>query len=699
MSAAPQQPGRLYRAQGRYAEAEPLYKRATAIPEKALGPDHPDVGRALNGLACSTQQRPLCRGRAALPARAGDPEKALGPEHPERQTLNNLADTVSLPGRHHAESLCHKGTRHHREGAGPRPSRCRRRAQPPGRAPFPEGLCRGRAALQRPALAIAEKALGPDHPDVGTSLNNLAGLYRAQGRYAEAEPLYQARPRHHREGAGPRPPRRRQLAQQPGRALPGPGPLCRGRAALQAQRSPSREKALGPDHPDVGTLAQQPGRALRAQGRYAEAEPLSKRALAINEKALGPDHPDVGTALNNLAELTGPRAATPRPSRSTSAPRHPREGAGPRPPRCGRSSLNNLAWLYRAQGRYAEAEPLYKRASPSREGAGPDHPDVGTALNNLAGLYFAQRDWARAADFWRRSTRRHRPPRPARHRRCRPGLTGKRKSEAEQLSYQFWGLVKVVHRLARTERGTRRRACCARCSRPRSGRRPRRRRARWRRWRRAGPRAIAALAALVRERQDLVAEWQKRDARAQRCRAQAPDKRDRASRGGQRRPGSPPSTRASPRSTSGWRASFPDYAALARPAAAVGRGGAGPARRRRGAGAVPRHARVEADAGGDLHLGGHQDGRALGALELGTHGARREVAALRCGLDEAEWATPIEGSERCAKRLQAEQIVRRRAPQPLPFDLGSAHALYRALFGQVEDLIKDKHLLIVPSAR
>jgi hypothetical protein len=30
----------LYKYQGRYAEAEPLYNRALAIREKALGPDH-----------------------------------------------------------------------------------------------------------------------------------------------------------------------------------------------------------------------------------------------------------------------------------------------------------------------------------------------------------------------------------------------------------------------------------------------------------------------------------------------------------------------------------------------------------------------------------------------------------------------------------------------------------------------------------
>ena len=81
------------------------------------------------------------------------------------------------------------------------------------------------------------------------------------------------------------------------------------------------------------------------QGRYAEAEPLYKRSLAIREKALGPDHPDVATALNNLAELYTTRAATPRPSRSTS-------------------------------GRWRSEKAL-----------GPDHPDVATSLNNLAALY------------------------------------------------------------------------------------------------------------------------------------------------------------------------------------------------------------------------------------------------------------------------------------------------------------------------
>lgn len=41
------------------------------------------------------------------------------------------------------------------------------------------------------SLAISKKALGPDHPDVAQSLNNLALLYDAQGKYSEAVLLFQ----------------------------------------------------------------------------------------------------------------------------------------------------------------------------------------------------------------------------------------------------------------------------------------------------------------------------------------------------------------------------------------------------------------------------------------------------------------------------------------------------------------------------
>ena len=40
------------------------------------------------------------------------------------------------------------------------------------------------------SVAINERALGPDHPDVAACLNSLALMYEDQGMYALAEPLY-----------------------------------------------------------------------------------------------------------------------------------------------------------------------------------------------------------------------------------------------------------------------------------------------------------------------------------------------------------------------------------------------------------------------------------------------------------------------------------------------------------------------------
>ncbi len=62
-------------------------------------------------------------------------------------------------------------------------------------------------------------------------------------------------------------------------------------------------KALGPDHPDVATTLNNLAVLHEAQGKYAAAEPLYKRALAIEVNALGPAHPTLATTLENMAEL------------------------------------------------------------------------------------------------------------------------------------------------------------------------------------------------------------------------------------------------------------------------------------------------------------------------------------------------------------------------------------------------------------
>ena len=164
------------------------------------------------------------------------------------------------------------------------------------------------------------------------------------------------------------------------------------------------EKAFGPNHREVAASLHNLAELYRTQGRYADAEPLYTRALAIDEKVLGPDHPDVATVLNNLASLyiDQARYADAEPlvkqalaiSEKAFGPDHYDVAA----------TLISLAGLYHKQGRYAEAEPLYKRALAIGEKApGPDHPDVASALSNLALLYDDQGRYAEAEPLYKRA--------------------------------------------------------------------------------------------------------------------------------------------------------------------------------------------------------------------------------------------------------------------------------------------------------
>ncbi|WP_422641108.1 tetratricopeptide repeat protein, partial [Tolypothrix tenuis] len=109
-------------------------------------------------------------------------------------------------------------------------------------------------------LEVTKNLLGESHPDIATSLNNLAELYRSQGRYSEAEPLYV-------------------------------------KALELTQRS------LGELHPSFATSLNNLALLYLSQGRYSEAEPLYVQALELMRRSLGESHPFVATSLNNLAEL------------------------------------------------------------------------------------------------------------------------------------------------------------------------------------------------------------------------------------------------------------------------------------------------------------------------------------------------------------------------------------------------------------
>lgn len=263
-------------AQARLAVAEALYRRALAILEPALGPDHPHVAALLHNLAATLQERGASAEAETLQSRALTiREAALGPTHPEvAKTLSNLALMLQARGAHGE-------------------------AEP----------------LQQRALDIREAAYGPEHPDVANSLNNLAESLRIRDDAAAAEPLYRRALDITETTLGPNHPmaatalNNLALALQMRGAFDAAEPLHRRALAI-------REAALGPEHPDVATSLSNQAALLFECGRSDEAEPLLRRALAIFEAALPAEHPQIGVIRDTLAEM---RRALAHPERREAA--------------------------------------------------------------------------------------------------------------------------------------------------------------------------------------------------------------------------------------------------------------------------------------------------------------------------------------------------------------------------------------------
>ena len=643
----------LYQA-GKHAEALPIAHRALEVAERRFGREHPAVGNALNELALLHKSRgqyseaePLYQRNIAIL------EKVRGADHAELSPpLNNLAELYRAQGRYaEGEPLLKRAIANLEATFGSERLEVAYPINNLGQLYEDQGREAEAEPLYKRSLALREKHLAPDHAAIAVTLNNLSALYRKQHRFAEAEPL-------------------------------------------QIRALAIREKSLGPDHPLVGQSVGNLALIYATQGRDAEAEPLYKRGHAIIEKAMGPNHRDVIVSLSNHAHFLRFRwrAAEAEPlmrramdiAERTLGPDHPLLG----------STLHSLALLSADLGRRANVEPLMQRALAVLEKTlGADHPDLVRLLSNLGTHYYFQGDWERALGTLTRGA-------DIAMRRSRQGQQGGFEShagqsgEAARASFAFPNLARVHYRLAEQT----------------PARAPEQLRAAFvvAQWARGSDAAASlaqmavreakgdtALARIVRERQDLVGEWQARDKLLIAAVSQPPERRSSPGEAAERARLTAIDARLRDIDRT-LAADFPEYAALTNPeplsiAETQAQLGAGEALvlflEAPAVGPVPEAGFVWAVTRTDARWA---------RIERGQKWLATRVQALRCGLDRAAWSG--DGAARCATLLGQSytdaDINTGRLP---PFDLARAHELYSVLFGKVEDLIKDKHLLLVPS--
>ena len=199
--------------------------------------------------------------------------------------------------------------------------------------------------LAQQACELGKYVFGVNNHNYATLINNLAGLYRAMGRFTYAEPLY-----------------------------------------LQAKETIKAQ--LGENHPHYAASLSGLAELYQAMGRFTDAEPLYLQAKEIIKAQLGENHPHYASSLHNLALLhyAMGRFIEAEPLflqakeiiKAQLGENHPHYA----------TSLNNLAALYKEMGRFTDAEPLYLQAKEIiKAQLGENHPHYATSLNNLAALY------------------------------------------------------------------------------------------------------------------------------------------------------------------------------------------------------------------------------------------------------------------------------------------------------------------------
>jgi tetratricopeptide (TPR) repeat protein len=393
-------------AQGKYAQAQPLHEKALGIRRRLLTDDHLDTAGSYNNLAYNlyaqgkyTAAEPLYE--KALEIR----RRLLSDEHLHTaESYNNLAAFLGAQGKHAAaQPLFEKALGIRRRLLTDDHPLSAMAYNNLGYNLNAQGKYAAAQPLVEKALEIQRRMLTDDHPDTASSYNNVAANLRAQGKYAAAQPLFEKALEIRRRLLTDDHPNTAQSYNSVAYNLNAQGKYAAAQPLFEKALEIHR-RLLTDNHPDTATSYSSLAYNLNAQGKYAPAQPLFEKALEIRRRLLTDDHPHTATSYNdvafNLYSQGKYAAAQPLFEKALEINRrrltddHPSTANG----------YNNLAVNLAAQGKHAAAQPLYEKALEiKRRLVTGDHPDIAVQYGNLANNLNAQGKYAAAQPLYERA--------------------------------------------------------------------------------------------------------------------------------------------------------------------------------------------------------------------------------------------------------------------------------------------------------
>ncbi|XP_044175421.1 uncharacterized protein LOC114947820 [Acropora millepora] len=260
------------------------------------------------------------------------------------------------------------------------------------------------------ALAMRQQTLGPQHPDIATFYNNLASVLSGQGDLRQAKEYHERALAIRQQTLGPQHPDVATSYNNLAIVLSGQGDLKQAKEYHERALT-IRQQTLGPQHPDVAGSYSNLASVLRLQSDLEHAKEYHERALAIFQQTLAPQHPDVATSYNNLASVLRDQARVLSDQGDLKQAKEYYERAlairqqtlGPQH-RDVATSYNNLATVLSDPGDLKQAKEYHERALAIRQQTlGPEHRDVANSYNNLAAVLRGQGDLKQAKEYHERA--------------------------------------------------------------------------------------------------------------------------------------------------------------------------------------------------------------------------------------------------------------------------------------------------------
>ncbi|CAF1069308.1 unnamed protein product [Adineta steineri] len=212
--------------------------------------------------------------------------------------------------------------------------------------------------LHEKSLAIYQKTLPPNHPNLASSYNNIGNVHKNIGNYPKALSYYEK--------------------------------------ALEIQ-----QQSLTPNHPNLASSYNNIGNAHRSMSNYPKALSSLEKALEIQQQSLPSNHPNLASSYGNIGAVHYDMGNYPKAlSSHEKALQIWQQSLPPNHPLLA-TSYSNIGNVHKNMENYPKAFSSHEKALEiQQQSLPPNHPNFASSYNNIGAAHDKMGNYSKARTFY-----------------------------------------------------------------------------------------------------------------------------------------------------------------------------------------------------------------------------------------------------------------------------------------------------------